>query len=90
MLFSNRHLNVWVHLVQELGLFDWSVTEYKHFGVPSSFSLFQVLVGLQLETGCNYQLLDTSKDLSDLVKTFTKAVAEAPLKYVLTGYVVLE
>ncbi|XP_064594743.1 crossover junction endonuclease EME1-like [Liolophura sinensis] len=48
--------------------------------ILSRIEVEEVLVGLQLETGCNYQLIDSSKELADLVKTFTKAVAEAPLK----------
>ncbi|XP_041362650.1 crossover junction endonuclease EME1-like isoform X2 [Gigantopelta aegis] len=46
----------------------------------SRIELEEALVDAQLHTGCIVKLLDTGEDVANLVKTFTKAVADKPVK----------
>jgi len=42
----------------------------------------QACTEAQILTGCVVQQMETPEDITDLLKTYTKAVAEKPAKYV--------
>lgn len=53
----------------------------KHFNTEvSRLDVEEAVTDAQLLTGCVVQMLDTPEDITDLVRSYTKAVAEKPSK----------
>lgn len=48
--------------------------------IISRLDVEEALVNLQLRNLCNCQLIESIEDMADIVRTFTKAVAEKPMK----------